>query len=102
MTTPTADAHRSHGGIVSGAPGPQRHIPSTLGGQTVSSAISDALDEASFAAALEHSDVIGQAKGILMQRLGIDADQAFTHLKRESQNTNTKLWQVAERVSRSD
>ena len=65
----------------------------------LSSATGDALDGASLAAALEHSYVIEQAKGILMQRLDIDADQAFIHLKRESQNTNTKLWLVAERVA---
>jgi AmiR/NasT family two-component response regulator len=30
---------------------------------------------------MENRTVIGQAKGILMERLGLDAEQAFTYLR---------------------
>lgn len=45
--------------------------------------------------ALESRDVIGQAKGILMERFLIDADAAFALLQRTSQQTNTKLHDLA-------
>jgi transcriptional regulator with GAF, ATPase, and Fis domain len=46
--------------------------------------------------ALENRDVIGQAKGILMERFGIGQQQAFSMLVESSQNTNLKLVRVAE------
>ncbi|GAA4769013.1 ANTAR domain-containing protein [Actinomycetospora chibensis] len=45
--------------------------------------------------ALVRRDVIGQAKGILMNRYDVDADEAFARLRRASQHTNTKLHDVA-------
>jgi GAF domain-containing protein len=45
--------------------------------------------------AIESRDVIGQAKGILMQRRGIGADEAFDLLRRFSQELNVKLADVA-------
>ena len=48
--------------------------------------------------ALHNRDLIGQAKGVLMQRHGIGADAAFAMLRRHSQHTNNKLLAVAERV----
>jgi GAF domain-containing protein len=45
--------------------------------------------------AIESRDVIGQAKGILMQRRGISADEAFDLLRRFSQDLNVKLAEVA-------
>ena len=44
-------------------------------------------------------DVIGQAKGILMERHKLTADQAFAVLTRASQDTNTKLIEVARALS---
>ncbi len=44
-------------------------------------------------------DVIGQAKGILMERHGLTADQAFAVLTRASQETNTRLFAVARAVA---
>jgi hypothetical protein len=41
---------------------------------------------------------VGLAQGILMARRRLTADQAFTLLKRESQNTNVKLRTVAQMV----
>jgi GAF domain-containing protein len=45
--------------------------------------------------ALETRDVIGQAKGILMERFGIDAAAAFAMLVQASQETNTRVADVA-------
>jgi hypothetical protein len=45
--------------------------------------------------ALESRDVIGQAKGILMHRRGISAEEAFELLRRASQDLNTKLAELA-------
>lgn len=45
--------------------------------------------------AITARDVIGQAKGILMERHKLTADQAFSVLSRASQHTNTKLIDVA-------
>jgi GAF domain-containing protein len=42
--------------------------------------------------------LIGQAQGILMERYQIDADQAFTVLRRYSSHSNRKLRLVAEDV----
>lgn len=45
--------------------------------------------------ALESRDVIGQAKGIVMARQLCDADAAFDVLRRVSQRTHRKLYDVA-------
>ncbi len=45
--------------------------------------------------AIDSRDVIGQAKGILMARRGISADEAFDQLRRASQELNVKLSEVA-------
>ena len=41
---------------------------------------------------------VGLAQGILMTRRQLTADQAFTLLKRQSQNTNVKLRTIAQTV----
>lgn len=48
-----------------------------------------------FKKALASRDVIGQAKGMLMERYGVDAIQAFDLLRKLSQDSNTPLIQVA-------
>jgi hypothetical protein len=45
--------------------------------------------------ALENRDVIGQAKGILMERFGVGQSAAFAMLVESSQHTNMKLVDVA-------
>lgn len=45
--------------------------------------------------ALATRDLIGQAKGILMERFDLDASAAFEMLVRSSQDTNMKLVDVA-------
>lgn len=44
-------------------------------------------------------DLIGQAKGILMERYKINADQAFSVLVRVSQQSNRKLRDLAEELA---
>ncbi|CAN5337541.1 GAF and ANTAR domain-containing protein [soil metagenome] len=51
-----------------------------------------------FDSALATRDVIGQAKGVLMERFGVDAVQAFDLLSTLSQNSNTPLRQIAAQV----
>jgi GAF domain-containing protein len=46
--------------------------------------------------AISSRGVIGEAKGILMGRQGISAEDAFDILRRTSQQLNTKLVQIAE------
>lgn len=48
--------------------------------------------------ALGRRVIIEQAKGILMERGGISADDAFAQLRERSRNTNTPLLGVAEAV----
>ena len=49
-------------------------------------------------AALGTRDIIGQAKGMIMERYRLDADEAFALLARLSQDTNTKLVEVATQI----
>lgn len=51
--------------------------------------------QAQFRAALASRDVIGQAKGILMERYALDDTAAFALLRRYSRTTNTALREVA-------
>jgi hypothetical protein len=51
--------------------------------------------------ALSSRDVIGQAKGILMERLRITPEDAFDTLRRASQRLNIKLRDIAERLAHS-
>lgn len=53
------------------------------------------LEQASLRRAIASRDVIGQAKGILMARQGLDADAAFDLLRRTSQQLNVKLADIA-------
>jgi hypothetical protein len=55
-----------------------------------------------FRAAVISRDVIGQAKGRMMERFNIDASEAFQMLKLMSQDSNTPLAAVARRVVTGD
>jgi transcriptional regulator with GAF, ATPase, and Fis domain len=48
-----------------------------------------------FQRALASRDTIGQAKGMIMERYGVDAVQAFAVLRKLSQDSNVPLVQVA-------
>jgi AmiR/NasT family two-component response regulator len=54
----------------------------------------DGLEEA-----LLNRDVIGQAKGILMERLRMTPDEAFDQLRLASQDHNRKLRDIAAHVA---
>jgi hypothetical protein len=60
-----------------------------------------ATKEKTFKEALASRDVIGQAKGMLMERHSIGPDQAFDILRRSSQSLNAKLRDVATEVVRN-
>jgi GAF domain-containing protein len=51
-----------------------------------------------FESALASRDLIGQAKGILMERFHLDAVAAFRLITRYSQDTNTPVHNVAQRI----
>ncbi|MFB9927102.1 GAF and ANTAR domain-containing protein [Amycolatopsis halotolerans] len=53
------------------------------------------LHQAQLRRALDSRDVIGQAKGIIMARRGLDAEEAFDLLRRTSQQLNVKLVHLA-------
>lgn len=58
-------------------------------------AMAGAQEKEQLKAAVEFRDLIGQAKGILMERFKISGDQAFQVLTRVSQNSNRKLRDIA-------
>lgn len=55
-----------------------------------------------FRSALASRDIIGQAKGMIMERFKIDAVQAFELLKRLSQSSNNALALVARELVESE
>jgi len=63
-----------------------------------SGAASAAEDAANMRAAMASRGIIEQAKGILMERLTVTADEAFTILSKASQHTGTKLRDVADEL----
>lgn len=48
--------------------------------------------------AIDARNLVGQAQGILMERFGLDAEQAFAVLRRYSQDNNLRLRVVAEKL----
>jgi GAF domain-containing protein len=48
-----------------------------------------------FRKALASRDIIGQAKGMIMERYGVDAVQAFDMLRKLSQDSNTPVTEIA-------
>jgi hypothetical protein len=62
-------------------------------------AMAGAQREGQLRVAINSRDVIGQAKGILMYRYKIDADQAFALLIRASNTMNRKLVDLAEELN---
>ncbi|OBH68201.1 response regulator receiver protein [Mycobacterium intracellulare] len=55
-----------------------------------------------FRSALASRDIIGQAKGVIMERFGIDAVEAFQLLTRVSQQSNVKLIEIARALIESE
>lgn len=54
--------------------------------------------ESQFQEALASRDIIGQAKGMIMERYSMDADQAFEMLRQLSHDSNVPLAEVAAKV----
>ncbi|MEU5841178.1 GAF and ANTAR domain-containing protein [Rhodococcus sp. NPDC047139] len=61
-------------------------------------AMSAARSQGQFASALATRDIIGQAKGMIMERFGVDAIAAFELLRKLSQDSNVTLSVVAQRL----
>jgi len=61
-------------------------------------AVANARTESTLWQAIEARKLIGQAQGILMERFDLTDEQAFAVLRRYSQDTNTKLRDVAQRL----
>lgn len=57
--------------------------------------------ERQFRSALDSRDTIGQAKGMIMERFGVDAARAFAMLRTISQDTNTPVRYLASRLVES-
>ena len=55
-----------------------------------------------FESALASRDVIGQAKGLLMERFNVDAVRAFEMLTKISQNSNTPVNDIARRLTSAE
>ena len=64
-------------------------------------ALAGARSEDHLRRAVDNRDLIGQAKGILVERHELTADQAFQVLAQMSQQTNRKLVDVAEELTRT-
>ncbi|MEU5364976.1 ANTAR domain-containing protein [Streptomyces sp. NPDC005925] len=71
-------------------------------GRLFTAHVSIALDSATvreqLTEAMHTRDLIGQATGIIMERLGMDAGAAFDNLVRASQRENVKLRDLARRI----
>jgi GAF domain-containing protein len=61
-------------------------------------ALASARHEETMAQAVDARKLVGQAMGILMERFDLDGDRAFAILRRYSQDTNTKLRDVAQQL----
>jgi GAF domain-containing protein len=61
-------------------------------------AVATARREENLKVAVDARKLVGQAMGILMERYDLDGDQAFDVLRRYSQDTNTKLRDVAQQL----
>lgn len=70
-------------------------------GRHASIALATARHEHSLWQAIDARKLIGQAQGILMERFALDDERAFEVLRRYSQDTNTKLNEVARALVRS-
>ena len=88
-------------GVYSTAPdafGPDDIAIAHILARHASVALANARHEANLAQAVDARKLVGQAMGILMERYDLDSDRAFTVLRRYSQDTNTKLRDVAQQL----
>jgi hypothetical protein len=59
-------------------------------------------EKAQLRRAIRSRDVIGQAKGLLMERRGVGEDEAFAILREASQSLNIKLAVIAESLANGE
>ena len=78
--------------------GPDEVAVGQILGRHASVALATARNEDSLRQAVDARHVIGQAQGILMERFDLTVDQAFSVLRRYSQDRNLKLRAVAEEI----
>ncbi|WP_371407648.1 ANTAR domain-containing protein [Kribbella sp. NBC_00662] len=75
--------------------GPDEEAVAQILARHASVAVASARHEVNLANAVDARKLVGQAMGILMERYDLDSDRAFAILRRYSQDTNTKLRDVA-------
>jgi GAF domain-containing protein len=78
--------------------GPDEEAIAHILARHASVAVASARRESNLAQAVDARKLVGQAMGILMERFDLREDQAFAVLRRYSQDTNTKLRDVAQRL----
>lgn len=61
--------------------------------------VAASIDHGHLREAIQSRDVLGQAKGILMERFKVTPDQAFDQLRTMSQRMNVKVRELAERLA---
>ena len=106
ICAPLGSAHTMFGTLIIAADDHPGAAASTTAMLTVlamhaSIALSALRERTNLLIGLASRDVIGQAKGILMERRRITADAAFTELTRLSQTGNLKLRDLCEQVTAS-
>lgn len=89
-----------YSGEISAFDDESQHVGSLFAGHAAI-ALSAAQQRRHLGDAVQTRDLIGQAKGILMERHKLNADQAFAVLTRASQLTNTKLRDIADQLTRT-
>ena len=72
-----------------------------LDGSVAEALAASEVEIAQLRAALKSRVLIGQAQGILMARLDIDAETATGYLKRMSMHTNRKMIEIAEEIAQT-
>ena len=77
-------------------------VSASVFGTHAAIALSGARRDEQFRSALASRDVIGQAKGVIMERYNIDAVEAFELLSKLSQDSNIALARVAAQLIEAD
>jgi GAF domain-containing protein len=88
-------------GLYSSVPdafGPDDQAVATILARHAMVAVATARHEQTMAEAVDARKLVGMAMGLLMERFDVDSDHAFAILKRHSQDTNTRLRDVARQL----
>ena len=104
LSLPLRTTGKSFGSLSLYAPAPGAFGPQSVSicavlASHAAVALADARNEQGLRGALDNRDLIGQAKGILMERYKITDQEAFELLVRASQHSNVKLRDVAEALA---